>query len=155
MTTPTPPHRWLAGWFHFPRPDERFIGRAGYADSWEESAAWLRQQILEGAPEWGSAEVTTMHRHSQPPFDILSFPDHEAFVDQGLVLRKGRGVWASDGDRSFYIIRDDSGPESAPSAIPDEGTPPLHMSLPPIVPQFVSGEALPVRHIAPPLVPTG
>lgn len=155
MTTPAPPQRWLAGWFHFPPPYERFTGRNSDIDSWDESATWLREQILEGAPEWGTAEVATMHRQGQPPYDVLSFPDHAAFVDQGLILRKGRGVWAFDGQRCFYIIRDDSGPESAHSAIPSEYTPPLHMSLPPIVPQFLEGEPLPVRHIAPALAPTG
>lgn len=155
MTASVPPQRWLAGWFHFPPPYETFTGHATGTDAWDDAAAWLRQQIIDGAPDWGSAEIATMHRHSQPPYDLLSFPDHDAFIDQGLVLRKGRGVWASDGDRCFYIIRDEAAPESTHSATFDEGTPPLHMSLPPIVPQFLEGEPLPVRHIAPALTPTG
>jgi hypothetical protein len=153
MTTPAPPQRWLAGWLDFSPPYERFTGRNADIHSWDESAAWLRHQILEHAPEWGPSEVATMHRRDKPPFDILSFPGHEAFVQEGLPLRRDRGVWASDGQRCFYIIRDHTPPPVHEAA--DEGTPPLHMSLPPIVPQFVPGEALPVRHIAPPLVPAG
>lgn len=149
MSAPTSPQRWLAGWFHFPPPYDTFTGRAADVHSWDESAAWLRREILEGVPAWGTSAIATMHRHTQAPFDMLSFPDHEAFVDQGLVLRKGRGVWASDGHRCFYIIHDEAGPESTQSAIPGGETPPLHMSLPPIVPQFLQGEPLPLRHIAP------
>jgi hypothetical protein len=151
MTASPLPQRWLAGWFHFPPPYEQFSGRRHDVHSWDESAAWLRREILEGAPEWGAAEVTTFHRQGQPPFDVMCFPDHAAFVDQGLVLRKGRGVWASDGERCFYIIRDDT---KADAEVVGEGTAPLHMSLPPIVPDF-AGEPLPVRHVAPPLVPVG
>jgi hypothetical protein len=152
MTT-SPPQRWLAGWFHFQPPYETFTGRNADVHSWDESAAWLRREMLEGVPTWGTSEITTMHRQAGPPFDVLSFPDHEVFVNQGLVLRKDRGVWAFDGERCFYIIRDDSGPESAQGVISSEGTPPLHMSLPPIVPEFLRGEPLPIRHTTPVLAP--
>lgn len=153
MTTPAPPQRWLAGWFEFAPPYEHFNSRRADVHTWDESAAWLRREILEGTPEWGHAEVATMHRQSQPPFEILTFPDHAAFVDQGLILRKGRGVWAFDGKRCFYIIRDETQPDT--DDLTAEATPPLRMGLPPIVPDFIQGEPLPVRHIAPPLVPAG
>lgn len=152
MITPTPTRHWLAGWFHFPVPGQPFIGRGADVHSWEESATWLRQQLLEHAPQWEAVTVATMHRRAEPPFDLLSFTDHTDFVDHGLVLRKERGVWASDGQRCFYIIRDDTPPAPEDAG---EGTPPLHMSLPPIVPDFAQGGPLPVRHIAPQLAPTG
>ena len=154
MTTPAPPQRWLAGWFHFPPPYERFTGRGADATSWKGAQAWLSQQLLEHVSQWGPLTVGTMHRRPEPPFDLLSFSDHADFVEHGLPLRQDRGVWASDGERCFYIIRDDT-PAASDADTATEGTPPLHMSLPPIVPQFLQGEPLPVRHIAPALVPTG
>lgn len=124
MTTPTP-QRWLPGWFYFPNEEhERFAGRRTDALPWDAAAEWLRRELHEGAPEWGEHPTETMHREPQPPYGILLFPGCIAFADHGIPLRRNQGVWASDGQRCFYIIREDA-PGNAEETLRIEPVPPL------------------------------
>lgn len=122
MTTPIP-QRWLPGWFYCPTEDHiRFAGRRTDAMAWADAAAWLHRELYEGFEEWGPAPVESMHRAPAPPFAILAFEDCRAFADHALPLRQHQGVWGSDGQRCFYIIREEQPGAPAEAEVP---VPPL------------------------------
>lgn len=107
MTTPIP-QQWLPGWFYFPSEQHtRFAGRQTKAMGWSDAASWLRRELHDNFDEWGAAPVQTMHRSRTAPYTIMVFEDCRAFADHGLGLRQHQGVWGSDGQRCFYIIREE------------------------------------------------